>query len=159
LRPENRRAVLHALPFILRVLAQRRQDHGAIERGLTSTLLSDRGADALALGKELDTSGRRKMYELLTGHGAERHVLSAALEDSDAVIRARAMRAVACNPASHDRAAILERLVRDDRVPAVRRLALSLLREHVPARVGAVFPRRLLGPSGQRARPCPVRGA
>jgi hypothetical protein len=84
LRPENRHAVLHALPFIVRVLGQRRRDHGAIERGLRSVLLSDRGGDALALGKEFDTSVRRKMYELLTGDGtgSERHVLSAAFKDS-----------------------------------------------------------------------------
>ena len=146
LRPDNRHAVLNALPFIVRVLGQHRRDHSGIERALKSVLLSDGGEDALARGRRFDTSARRKMYELLTASGtaSQRRVLNAALKDSDAVIRARAIRSVATDPDFEDRAVILERFLRDDRVPAVRRLALTVLSEHVPERIAGVFPQVLL---------------
>jgi HEAT repeat protein len=146
LRPDNRHAVLDELPFIVRVLGQHRRDHSGIERALKSVLLSDGGEDALARGRQFDTSARRKMYELLTASGtaSQRRLLNAALKDSDAVIRARAIRSVATDPDFEDRAAILERLLRDDRVPAVRRLALTVLSEHVPDRIAGVFPQVLL---------------
>jgi HEAT repeat protein len=66
------------------------------------------------------------------------------LNDSDAVIRARAMRSVATDTEFEHRGAILERFLRDDPVPAVRRLALAVLSEHMPERIGAVFPDVLL---------------
>jgi HEAT repeat protein len=146
LRPDNRHAVLSALPFIVRVLGQHRRDHSGIERALTSVLLSDEGADALARGGQFDTSARRKMYELLTAGGtaARRRLFNAALEDPDAVIRARAIRAMATDHDSGDRAAILERFLREDRVPAVRKLSLTLLSEHMPERIAGVFPQVLL---------------
>jgi HEAT repeat protein len=146
LRPENRHAILNALPFIVRVLGQRRRDHRGIVRALKSVLLSDGGADALARGKEFDTSVRRTMYELLTAGGttSKRRLLNAALNDSDAVVRARAIRSIAANPDFDDRAATLQRFLRDDRVPAVRRLALAVLAEHMPERLAAVFPQVLL---------------
>jgi hypothetical protein len=52
------------------VLGQRRRDHHGIERALKSVLLSDGGVDALARGRQFDTSVRRKMYELLIGGDA-----------------------------------------------------------------------------------------
>lgn len=145
LRPDNRHAVLNALTFIVRVLGQHRRDHSRIECALKSVLLSDGGEDALARGKEFDTSVRRKMYELLTAGGtASERVLSAALKDADAVIRARAIRSVATDPAFEDRAAILERFLGDDPVPAVRKLTLTVLSQHMPERIAAVFPQVLL---------------
>jgi hypothetical protein len=59
-------------------------------------------------------------------------------------IPGRAIRSIAAEPEFEDRAAILERSLRDDRVPAVRRLALSVLAEHLPERVTGVFPHVLL---------------
>jgi len=146
LRPDNRRAVLNALPFIVRVLGQRRRDHREIERALASVLLSDGGEDALARGGQFDTRVRRKMYELLTAGGitAKRRVLDAALKDRDGVLRARAIRSVATDSDVDDRHLILERFLRDDPVPAVRRLALAALSEHMPARIAGVFPQVLL---------------
>ena len=133
---------MDALPFIVRVLGQHRRDHSGIERALKSVLLSDGGEDALARGRQFDTSARRKMYELLiaSGTASQRRLLNAALKDSDAVIRARAIRSAATDPDFEDRAAILERFLRDDRVPAVRRLALTVLSEHMPERIAGVFP-------------------
>ena len=146
LRPDNRHATLNALPFIVRVLGQRRRDHSGIEHALKSVLLSDGGEDALARGRQFDTPARRAMYELLTASGtvSQPRLLNAALKDSDAVIRARAIRSVATDPDFEDRAAILERFLRDDRVPAVRRLALTVLSEHLPERIVGVFPLVLL---------------
>jgi HEAT repeat protein len=116
------------------------------ERALKSALLSDGGEDALARGKTFDTSVRRKMYDLLTARDttSKRRMLDAALNDPDAVIRARAIRSIAVDLDFGDRAATLERFLHDDRVPAVRRLALAVLSEHVPERLGAVFPQVLL---------------
>jgi hypothetical protein len=146
LRPDNRHSVLNALPFIVRVLGQRRRDHSGIERALKAVLLSDGGDDALAYRKGFDTSVRRTMYELLTAGGtpSKQRLLNAALSDPDAVIRARAIRSIAADPDVNDRAATLERFLRDDRIPAVRRLALAALSEHMPERLGAVFPQVLL---------------
>jgi hypothetical protein len=111
LRPENRHAVVSALPSLVRVLAQRRRGHGSIGRALTTVLLSDGGEDALARGEQFDASSRRALYELLTaGDKASRgRLLNVALKGSDAVIRARALRSVAADPEFVDRAAILER--------------------------------------------------
>jgi HEAT repeat protein len=146
LRPDNRHAVLNALPFIVRVFRQRRRDHLEVERSLRAVLLSDDGVDALARGKAFATPVRRMMYELLTSGGTEvRHrLIDAALSDSDAVIRARAIRSVATDADVERRATILERLLRDDPVPAVRRLILAVLSEHLPARIAGVFPDVLL---------------
>jgi HEAT repeat protein len=109
-------------------------------------LLSDGGEDALARGTQFDTSVRRKMYELLTDSDKayKRRLLDAAMKDPDGVIRARAIRSVAIDPNCRDRVETLERFLRDDRVPGVRRLALSLLSEHMPDRIAGVFPQVLL---------------
>ena len=146
LRPDNRHAVRNALPFIVRVLGQRRRDHIEIERLLRAVLLSDGGEDALARGTGFATPVRRMMYELLTSGGTEvrRRLIDAALSDSDAVIRARAIRSVATDADFEHRAAILERLLHDDPVPAVRRLVLAVLSEHMPKRIAGVFPDVLL---------------
>jgi HEAT repeat protein len=146
LRADNRHAVLNALPFIVRVLGQRRRDHVEIERALRVVLLSDGGADAVARGTGFATPVRRVMYELLTSGGtaAPHRFIDAALSDADAVIRARAIRSVAAGADVAHRTAVLERLLRDDPVPAVRRLILAVLSEHMPERVAGLFPHVLL---------------
>jgi hypothetical protein len=145
LRPDNRHAVLNALPFIVRVLGQRRRDHTEIARALTAVLLSDGGEDALARGTGFATPVRRMMYELLTGGTAvQRRLIDAALNDPDAVIRARAIRSVATHADFQHRGTTLERLLRDDPVPAVRRLVLAVLSGHMPERMAAMFPDVLL---------------
>jgi HEAT repeat protein len=146
LRPDNRRAVVNALPLIVRMLEQRRRDHSKVERALRSVLLSDGGEEALARGTHFDTPVRRTLYELLTAGGSvvQRRVLSAALLDRDGVIRVRAIRSLATDADFDDRAAILERLLREDPVPAVRRLVLAILSEHMPDRLAGVFPDVLL---------------
>ena len=113
-----------------------------LSRSLRAVLLSDGGEDALARGTGFATPVRRMMYELLTSGGTEvrRRLIDAALSDSDAVIRARAIRSVATDVDFEHRAAILERLLHDDPVPAVRRLVLAALSEHMPDRIAGVFP-------------------
>jgi hypothetical protein len=129
LRPENRHAVLHALPFIIRMLGQNRRDHCEVERALTSVLLSDGGTDALACVAQFDRLVRRKMFELLTaGGGASgRRFLNAATHDPDAVIRARAIRAIASDADFDGRAAI-------SRAPCSRNLAAFSSRYEQPGR-------------------------
>jgi HEAT repeat protein len=154
LRPDNRHAVLNALPFIVRVLRQQRRDHSGIERALKFALLSDGGKDALARSKKFGTLVRRTMYELTAGGtDSERRLVNAALKDPDAVIRARAIRSVATDSNFEDRAQTLERFLRDDPVPAVRRLSLALISQHMPERIAGVFPQVLLD------RAASVRGA
>jgi HEAT repeat protein len=142
LRPDNRHAVLNALPFLVRVLGQRRRDHGEIERALGSVLLSDGGEDAFAHGTRFDTPVRRMMYELLTTGGTAfpRRLISAASSDPDVVIRTRAIGFLAADSNFEDTAAILERLLRDDPVPAVRRLVLTVLSDRLPERIAGLFP-------------------
>lgn len=146
LRADNRHAVFNALPFIVRVLGQRRRDHTEVERALRAVLLSDGGEEAFVWGPGLATPVRRMMFELLTSGetAVQRRLIDAALRDSDAVIRARAIRTVATAADFEHRAATLERLLRDDPVPAVRRLVLAVLAEHLPVRIGEVFPDVLL---------------
>jgi HEAT repeat protein len=146
LRPDNRHAVLTALPFIVRLLGRRRRDHTDIERALSGVLLSDGGEDALARGTAFATPVRRVMYELLTrgGTAVQHRVIDAGVNDSDAVIRARAIRSIGTAADFQRQAASLERLLHDDPAPAVRRLVLGVLAEHMPERVAGVFPHVLL---------------
>jgi hypothetical protein len=134
--------VLNALPFIVRVLGQRRRDHGDIERALRTVLLSDGGEEALARCAQFDTSVRRIVYELLLTHrpASDGRFIDAALREPDAVLRARAISAVAADTTLDHRVAMLERLLRDDPVPSVRRLVLVLLSERIPDRIGGLFP-------------------
>jgi HEAT repeat protein len=149
LRPDNRRAILDALPFVVRLLAQRRRDHVEIERSLRAVLVSEGGQDALARRTEFDTSVRRIMYELLTSGESKfrRRVIDAASMDADAVIRTRAITCVASDVDVEDGAAILERFLHDDPVPAVRRLSLAALSERLPDRIAGLFPAVLFDPA------------
>jgi HEAT repeat protein len=142
LRPENRLAVLKALPFIARVVGQRRRDHRDIKRALDSVLVSDGGADVLAHVSGFGPAVRRLAYERLIGSvtSADSPVVDAALVEGDAVTRIRALRAMASAAAVEQRAATFERLLRHDPVPSVRRLALTLLSDRLPDRVPGLFP-------------------
>jgi HEAT repeat protein len=140
LHPANRTAVLDGLPFLARTLGQRRRNHAAIAVALRSALLSDGVEEALARTSQFDTSVRRFLYDLIsrTGDGFTSSVIQAALKDSDAVIRARAISRAAFG-ADVDRAArILEHLLRDDPVSAVRKLVLTVLAERLPDRIPEV---------------------
>jgi hypothetical protein len=142
LRPDNLRAVLDALPFIARVLGQHRRDHAEIERALRSVLLSDGGNEALARATRFDTPSRRVMFELLTttSSPSRRRIVTVALADPDDVVRARAVQSVATDAGFEQRDAILERRLRNDPVPAIRRLALAVIVEHTPGRIARLFP-------------------
>lgn len=142
LTPDNRAAVFDALPLIVRLLGQRRRDHRQIELALTAVLLSDGGAAALAHSGRLDTITRRVMFRLLMSvpAWASADFLKSALRDADVVIRAKAMRAIVQDPAFPDRGVVLERLLHDDPVPALRGRVLSALDDHLPERIPALFP-------------------
>lgn len=146
LHPNNRSAVLTALPFIIRVLDQRRQGHADIERALTAVLLSDDGADALARGAALPSPVRRMMYGMVmkAEGAAPRRFVTAALSDPDAGIRASALRTVARDPGFQDRESILNRMLVKDPTPMVRRLALFILSEEASSRLDSVLPEVML---------------
>jgi hypothetical protein len=143
-RPENRHAVLDVLPFVLRMFRMRRRDHARVEQALVTLLLADGGQAALAHGASLSTEVRRAMYGLMMRTGkVPRPLVDAALNDSDAVIRARVLRVVAGDSGFERRGAMFDRLLRDA-APVVRRLALAGVSEHEPERVAALFPDVLL---------------
>jgi HEAT repeat protein len=86
------------------------------------------------------------MFQLLISGGPAvcPGLIDAALRDPDAVIRTRAIGAVVADVDIEPRAAILERLVHDDPVPAIRRRSLAALAEHMPDRTAGLFPAVLL---------------
>jgi HEAT repeat protein len=143
LRPNNRRAVLDALPFLVRVRAQQRRDPGDIERSFCAVLISDGGEEALAHAPRFDTRSRRILYEMLLADAApsrRRRIVDAALSDPDVLVRWRAVGALAGDSSASDRIAVLERLLSEDPVPAIRRRALSLISERFPERIPGLFP-------------------
>jgi hypothetical protein len=148
LRPDNLRAVLAGLPFIARMLGSRRRGHDSLRQALRIVLLSDHEA-ALARIGQLDTRARRDLHELLATAGAttaSRVVMTAAVSDPDAVIRAYALRLLATTPELEN---VLRSALRDDPVPTVRHVALSLLSEHAPACIPDVLPSALLDRSAR----------
>ena len=141
LQPENRRTVIDALPFIVRMLGQRRRDHSAVVRTVASVLLSDGGDEVLARAAGLELRVRRVLYELLAAkERPDLRVLKAALTDADAVIRTRALKRVTSVRGSDELTLLLERLVREDPVPVVRKQVLTVLSERVPERMADVVP-------------------
>lgn len=146
LRPDNRHAVLAALPFIVRVVGQRRRDHRDLERALESVLLADGGDEVLARVSAFGPTVRRLAYERLlrAGSASVSRIVDAAVGESDGVIRTNALRALAATAAFDRHAATLERLLRDDPLPSIRRLSLTLLAERNPGRVAGLFPEVLL---------------
>jgi HEAT repeat protein len=137
--------VLDALPFLVRVREQRRRDPGEIERALRSVLFAE-GEDTLARASELATPVPRVLYQMLAADGApsRRRVVAAALADPDVAIRSRAVEALTDDAGVEDRAGLLERLLRDDPIPAIRRLALTLISERMPDRLLRALPDVLL---------------
>ena len=146
LRPENRSAVLDALPFIVRMLGQRRRDHADVERAVAAVLSADAGREALARIGAFGAFVRRFVYtRLLDAQPAPAAaVLDAALHDSDVAIRRHALRALVGDISTQADAATLERILRDDPAASVRTLALTLLAERRPDRVGALLPDAIL---------------
>ena len=144
LTEDNRSAALDALPFIARVLGQRRRDHTALSTTLRQVLVSDGGVEALDRAGTFDRSIRRFLYELLAAEGSavESRAVSAALTDRDAIIRVRAIARITAATAI-DANAVLDQLLRDDSAPVVRSLALTMLAERAPTRVKERLPELL----------------
>lgn len=142
LRPDNRDAVLDALPFILRARRQQRRDYREIERALRSVLLSDGGDDAIARRHELDTAVRRSLFAILIDDATAsgERMVAIALSDPDDVIRSRAVAALPSLQQNGDAGAQLETVLSADPSPVVRGLALTGLAEHFPERLMRVFP-------------------
>jgi HEAT repeat protein len=151
LTPENRSAVIHALPFLARTINQRRRDHDWLRRPLRFVLLSDGGAEALASAGRFNSGTRRFAYDLMSTDGTrtESRVVMAGLRDSDGVIRVRAVKHLASSTDRESVAAILEPLLFDDPFPAVRKLVLTEIAERSPERLSHVLPLVLLDPSAR----------
>jgi HEAT repeat protein len=145
----NRSAVIHALPFLARLIGQRRRDHDWLSSPLRLVLLSDGGAEALALANRFDAGARRFVYDLMSTDGTrtEPAIVMAGLRDPDGVIRARAVKNLASSQDSEAVAGILEPLLVDDPVPAVRKLVLTEIAQRWPARLRPLLPLALLDPS------------
>jgi HEAT repeat protein len=156
LRPDNRRAVLVALPFLVRLLGQRRRDdHRRILAALRHVVVSAGARPVLERIEAYDTGVRRFVYDLLnrdiegdsaTTAAVAGDILRAALADRDAVVRQRVVRRLSCGGDVEASVEILTRLLRDDPAPGVRKEALAALaaRETVRDRLHAPLLHALL---------------
>ena len=134
--PDNQPAVLTALPFLVRMLAQRRQDHTRLTDALRAVLVSDGGRNLAARMHEFDRRVRRFVYELVGSNApAADRMLGPALADADDAIRRSAVRRLAALWNLETSTPILEDVLMRDCSPAVRKEALTLLAERQPDRV------------------------
>ena len=149
--PENRAAVLATLPFIVRMLGQRRHDHGRFADALRAVLVSDGGRGLLTRMSGFEAPVRRFAYELIGQEpmAADSAVLRVALADPDATVRRRAVKWLSATEDAALSATILEQVLAGDPVPVVRKEALTVLTERAPDRVRHLLPRVLLDPSAR----------
>ena len=149
--PDNRAAVLIALPFIVRMLGQRRHDHGRFADALRTVLVSDGGRGVLTRMSGFEAPVRRFAYELIGREpmAADNAVMRGALADPDATVRRRAVNWLSATEDAAASATILEQMLGEDPVPVVRKEALTVLTERAPDRVRHLLPRVLLDPSAR----------
>jgi len=148
--PDNQPAVLTALPFLVRMLSQRRQDHTRFTDALRAVLVSDGGRHVLSRLHEFDRRVRRFVYELVGSNTpAADSMLRPALADADAAIRRSAIRRLAALWDIETSTPILENMLMRDHSPAVRKEALTLLAERRPERVRQLLPHVLLDRSAR----------
>ncbi len=150
---DNSAAVLAALPFIMRMLSQRRQDHSQVAESLRRVLASDDGRNLLSRLPTLDPRTRRFAFELLGSDtpSADR-ILRAALADADATVRRSAIRKLVAMWDDETSTPVLEDLLLRDRGPGVRKEVLTLLAERSPDRVRQLLPHVLVESSRARSR-------
>ena len=144
--PENRHAVLSALPFLVRMLGQQRRDHKRFLDATKVVLLSDGGRDALSRLQAYDTHVRRFVYRALESEMnlASNDLLRTALADTDAVVRLAATRRLATTRDLVASQTTLETLSQSDPAPAVRKQAFSILADRAPDRARDLLPAVLL---------------
>jgi len=142
--PANRAAVVNALPYIVRMLGHRRQDHHRLVDALGAVLISDDGRDAIATIRTSDRAVARAGYALLFDLLPTHAVVEAALAEPDPVARRQAVRRLPAIGDPSTTAERLARLVSGDRAPSVRHEALALLERCDASRARAVRPHALL---------------
>jgi HEAT repeat protein len=143
---DNRAAVVAALPFLVRMLGRRRQDHRRVSDAVGRVLLSDGGRQVLDRVRAFETSVRRYVYKLVVTAltKADSEGISAALADADAVVRRVAIQRLAVTEDAESSIGALVRLLSDDSVPSVRREAMSVLARRDPDRLRHLLPQVLL---------------
>jgi HEAT repeat protein len=146
LDPENRRSVLDALPFLVRMVGQRRQNHGRFSDAIRRVLTTDAGVDVLARVNTFDTLVRRYVYGIIVNEAAsgDGNIVTAALTDRDPLVRSLAVRRLAGTGNIDSSTGSLELLLSHDRMPSVRREAVSVLARCAPHRLRDLLPRVLL---------------
>ena len=145
-RPDNRRVVLDALPFLARMVRQRRRDHGRFLEALRIVFASDDYRDLLARVAAYDLRVRRFVFDLLQVEppAIDSVVIRAALADIDAVVRTRAIRQLSAIGNTEGLFETLDELLSDDPMPSVRKETLTVLAQRVPDRLADLLPRVLL---------------
>jgi HEAT repeat protein len=143
----NRAAVLSALPFIVRMLGQRRRDHRHLENAFLGVLTADGADDVIEAIGRADRGVSRAMYELLLEKAPSRRFVEAALADADPVTRGRAVARLSTVEPADALTGRLAVLVNGDGAPAVRTQALTLLAERDPDHAKRLLHRVLFDPS------------
>jgi HEAT repeat protein len=151
LRPQNRFVVIDSLPFIVRMLGQQRHDHSRFAEATRTVLLSDDGQDLVPRLASYGTGVRRFTFGLIITEAtsADSLLFKAAVADDDAVIRRRAVRALASRDGAETIAAGLVDLLNRDRAPIVRKEALLVLADRFPDRVRDLLPHALMDASAR----------
>jgi HEAT repeat protein len=141
---DNRAAVVAALPFLVRMLGRRRQDHRRVSDTVGRVLLSDGGRHVWDRVRTFETSVRRYVYELVVTAAtkADSEGISAAL--ADAVVRRVAIQRLAVTEDVEPSLGALARFSSDDPVPSVRREAVTVLARRDPDRLRHLLPQVLL---------------
>jgi hypothetical protein len=144
--PSNRRAVLDALPFLAVLIGQRRRDPSPFMEALRGVIAVDDGRELRARMPGYDIRTRRLALDLALPALASvsSPLIQMALDDPDGFIRRRAARALGSTDQRASAAGILERLLRDDPSPAVRKEALAAMADRIPEGVRVLFPGVLL---------------
>jgi len=151
LRPENRHAVIDALPFIVRMLGRRRRDHRRFAEATRSVLLSDDGQMLATRLSTFSPEVRRLAFRLVSSDitSLDHPLFTASSADDDAVIRRWTVHSLARYDDTEALVALLIDVLTRDRAPIVRKEALSVLAEHRPDRAIGVLPDALMDPSGR----------
>jgi HEAT repeat protein len=144
--PSNRRAVLDALPFLAAMIGRQRRDHSRFMDALRDVLSGDKGSELAARLPGYDVRTRRLVLDLALPAvtPVSSPLIQAALVDGDGFIRRRAAQALGGADHRASAAGILERMLRDDPSPAVRKTALAAVADRIPEGLRVLFPGALL---------------
>lgn len=147
--PSNRAVVVAALPFIVRMFDQRRQDHRHLAEAFITVLGSDDLRDVLQAIRTGERRVARRIYELLLDRAPSRQIIDAAISDVDPVVRRLVIRRLPSVGDANLQTGLLVTLAVGDRSPGVRKDALALLAERDANRVRSILRGALLDRSAR----------